>query len=108
MMQFYYKETFDISPPDAYETLLLDVMIGDATLFMRADQAEAAWSVLSPILETWNLSKPTDFPNYQGGTWGPEEADTLIAQDGFNWASPTYLQCQDETATCRVSMEPKP
>ncbi len=107
MMQFYYKETFAISPPDAYETLLLDVMIGDATLFMRADQAEAAWSVIAPILDAWTLSKPTDFPNYQAGTWGPEEAETLIAQDGYNWVAPTYLQCQDETATCRVSMEPR-
>jgi len=107
MMQFYYRETFDVSPPDAYETLLLDVMIGDVTLFMRGDQAEAAWSVISPVLQVWNMSRPTDFPNYQAGTWGPEEADNLIAQDGYNWMSPTYLQCQDETATCRVSMEPR-
>ncbi len=106
MMQFYYRETFDVLPPDAYETLLLDVMVGDATLFMRADQAEAAWSVITPILEAWNVSKPTDFPNYPAGTWGPEEAQTLIAQDGYNWMSPTYLQCRDDTATCKVSMEP--
>ena len=106
MMQFYYRETFDVSPPDAYETLLLDVMVGDATLFMRADQAEAAWSVITPILDAWNASKPTDFPNYPAGTWGPEDAQTLIAQDGYNWVSPTYLQCQDDTATCKVSMEP--
>jgi len=106
MMQFYYRETFDVVPPDAYETLLLDVMVGDATLFMRADQAEAAWSVITPILEAWNVSKPTDFPNYPAGTWGPEEAQTLIAQDGYNWMSPTYLQCQDDTATCKVAMEP--
>jgi len=106
MMQFYYRETFDVVPPDAYETLLLDVMIGDATLFMRGDQAEAAWSVITPILEAWEMARPTDFPNYPAGTWGPEEAETLIAQDGYNWMSPTYLQCQDDTATCRVTMEP--
>jgi glucose-6-phosphate 1-dehydrogenase len=108
MMQFYYRETFDVSPPGAYETLLLDVMIGDATLFMRGDQAEAAWSVITPILEAWQAAKPTDFPNYPAGTWGPEEAETLIAQDGYNWMSPTYLQCRDDTATCRVTMEPAP
>ena len=106
MMQFYYRETFDVPPPDAYETLLLDVMIGDATLFMRADQAEAAWSVITPILDAWTASKPTDFPNYPAGTWGPEDAQTLIARDGYNWMSPTYLQCRDDTATCKVSMEP--
>jgi glucose-6-phosphate 1-dehydrogenase len=51
MMQFYYWKTFDASPPDAYEMLLLDVMVSDATLFMRGDQAEATWSVITPILE---------------------------------------------------------
>ncbi len=106
MMQFYYREAFKIAAPEAYETLLADVMGGDATLFMRADQVEAAWRVLTPILETWETINPTDFPNYQAGTWGPEAAENLIAQDGRNWAVPTFLQCQEDIAVCRVTMAP--
>ncbi len=103
MMQFYYKEAFRSQPPEAYETLLLDVMRGDGTLYMRADQAEAAWSVLTPVLESWDALKSTDFPNYQAGTWGPEDAEILVAQDGHNWVMPTFLQCQEDIAVCRVA-----
>jgi glucose-6-phosphate 1-dehydrogenase len=84
-MRFCYRDAFKATPPDAYETLLLDVMLEDATLFMRADQVEAAWSVIAPILEAWETVNATDFPNYQAGTWGPEAAETLIAQDGRSW-----------------------
>jgi glucose-6-phosphate 1-dehydrogenase len=104
IMQFYYREAFKTAPPEAYETLLLDVMWGDATLFMRADQTEAAWAILTPILDVWETIKPTDFPNYQAGTWGPEAAETLIAQDGRSWVMPTFLQCQEDSAVCRVTM----
>jgi glucose-6-phosphate 1-dehydrogenase len=107
IMQFYYREAFKVEPPEAYETLLLDVMRGDATLFMRADQAEAAWSVITPVLDVWQNINPTDFPNYQAGTWGPETSDILIAQDGRNWVTPTFLQCQDDTAVCQVTMVPQ-
>lgn len=107
IMEFYYREAFKTAPPEAYETLLLDVMRGDATLFMRADQAEAAWNVIGPVLETWESITPTDFPNYQAGSWGPESADILVARDGRNWMTPTFLQCQDNTATCRVTMAPQ-
>ena len=107
MMQFYYREAFQIQPPEAYETLLLDVMRGDTTLYMRADQAEAAWSVLSPILEMWEEVKSADFPNYQAGTWGPEEAEILTAQDGRSWVTPTFLQCQEDIAVCRVAVAPQ-
>ena len=102
LMQFYYREAFDVDPPEAYETLLLDVMCGDATLFMRADQTHAAWQVLSPILQAWEKIKPFSFPNYQAGTWGPEEAEILIAQDGRSWVMPTYLQCQENLAACHL------
>jgi len=102
LMQFYYREAFDTDPPEAYETLLLDVMRGDATLFMRADQTDAAWQVLSPILEVWEKISPFSFPNYQAGTWGPEEAEILIAQDGRSWVVPTHLQCQENLATCHI------
>jgi glucose-6-phosphate 1-dehydrogenase len=108
VMQFYYREAFKAQPPDAYETLLLDVMRGDATLFMRADQAEAAWAVISPILEIWQTIRPTDFPNYQAGMWGPETAEILIAQDGRSWIMPTFLRCQEDAAICRVVAEPEP
>jgi glucose-6-phosphate 1-dehydrogenase len=63
-------------------------MRGDATLFMRADQVESAWSLLSPILEAWESIPPTDFPDYPAGSWGPEAADILIARDGHSWLQP--------------------
>jgi glucose-6-phosphate 1-dehydrogenase len=84
-MHFSYQETFKSKSPAAYETLLIDVMLGDATLFMRADQVEASWSALMPILNVWANSMPTDFPNYQSGTWGPKAAEALIANDGRSW-----------------------
>jgi glucose-6-phosphate 1-dehydrogenase len=63
-MRFCYEDVFKFTSPDAYETLLWDVMMGDATLFMRADQVEAAWSVITPILEAWEAVVPVDLPNY--------------------------------------------
>ena len=84
-MTFRYSEAFKTEAPEAYETLLLDVMEGDATLFMRADQVEFAWNVVDPVLDVWNSIEDSDFPNYGSGTWGPESAETLIAQDGRSW-----------------------
>ena len=89
-MHFSYQESFKTKSPAAYETLLTDVMAGDATLFMRADQVEASWSILMPILNVWGNTVPTDFPNYRSGTWGPEAADTFIAKDGRSWLKPTH------------------
>jgi glucose-6-phosphate 1-dehydrogenase len=86
-LDFYYEDSFHAEPPEAYETLLFDVMVGDGTLFMRADQERAAWSVLMPILEAWGESPSADFPNYASGTWGPESAEALIARDGRSWHS---------------------
>jgi glucose-6-phosphate 1-dehydrogenase len=90
-MRFGYQDTFRQPSPEAYETLLWDAMTNDATLFMRADQVEAAWSLLTPILEVWASAPPSDFPNYAAGTWGPEAAEVLIAQDGRTWLQPTVL-----------------
>ncbi|HEY7326457.1 MAG TPA: glucose-6-phosphate dehydrogenase [Gemmataceae bacterium] len=87
-MRFSYKESFQTQPPEAYETLLLDVIRSDATLFMRGDQVEAAWTVVQPILDDWNAHPPLDFPNYAAGTWGPEAADELLARDGRHWFAP--------------------
>ncbi len=84
-MHFRYAEAFKTEPPEAYETLLLDVMQGDATLFMRADQVECAWSVVDPVLEVWDSVEAPDFPNYPSSSWGPESAEALIAQDGRSW-----------------------
>jgi glucose-6-phosphate 1-dehydrogenase len=84
-MRFRYSESFAISSPEAYETLLWDVMNNDPTLFMRADQIEAAWGFLMPVLEVWANSRPRNFPNYEAGSWGPKAADELIGRDGHTW-----------------------
>ncbi|MGE5395491.1 MAG: glucose-6-phosphate dehydrogenase [Candidatus Saccharibacteria bacterium] len=72
-------------PPEAYETLLYDILMGDATLFMRADQVEAAWNILMPIIEVWQANTTPGFPNYTVGMPGPEGAEALIAMDANNW-----------------------
>ena len=94
-MQFNYQDAFATRSPEAYETLLWDVMKNDATLFMRADQVEAAWRLLMPVLDVWAAAPPSDFPNYAAGTWGPENAQGLLAQ-GHSWPLPTELagQCK--------------
>jgi glucose-6-phosphate 1-dehydrogenase len=97
-MRFTYREAFQTTPPEAYETLLLDIMLGDATLFMRADQVEAAWSVVTPILEGWQAVSPSDLPNYQAGAWGPEAAQVLIARDGRSWHRPFITKDDSEEA----------
>lgn len=91
-MHFLYKETFKVAEPEAYETLLLDIAHGDATQFMRADQVEAAWKVVMPIINAWEGSTPIEFPNYPSGSWGPDAAVTLLARDGRNWWVPTAIQ----------------
>ncbi len=90
-MSFCYRDAFQVAVPEAYETLLLDAILGDATLFMRADQVEAAWSVVMPVLEAWESVRPIDFPNYAAGTWGPETAGLLVAENG-GWLQPTLNQ----------------
>ncbi|WP_020677796.1 glucose-6-phosphate dehydrogenase [Geopsychrobacter electrodiphilus] len=87
-MQFCYSDAFNTTAPEAYETLLLDVMRGDATLFMRADQVEKAWEVIAPVLESWTSVPAGDFPDYRPGSWGPEAAAALLTQDGRNWFEP--------------------
>lgn len=84
-MIFNYSDSYKNDPPDAYETLLNDVMLGDATLFMRSDQIEESWRIIMPLLEVWANNPPQKFPNYQSGSWGPPESEALIARDGFYW-----------------------
>jgi glucose-6-phosphate 1-dehydrogenase len=90
-MQFSYRQSFDAPSPEAYVTLLADVIHNDATLFMRADQVEAAWRILMPVLETWKASPPSDFPNYAAGTWGPDAAQGLLVERGHSWPAPVEL-----------------
>jgi glucose-6-phosphate 1-dehydrogenase len=84
-MIFDYRGTYTNETPEAYETLLLDTMLGDQTHFMRGDQVEAAWDLLMPILTAWSNKKSLSFPNYAADSWGPEVAEALIAKDGFHW-----------------------
>jgi len=85
-MIFSYKDVYsEDHEPEAYETLLLDVMEGNPAQFMRADQVEIAWKVVMPIIEAWEQRPPIDFPNYAPDSWGPEDAEALIARDGHNW-----------------------
>ncbi len=105
---FSYQEAFQASPPEAYETLLLDVILGDATLFMRADQIEAAWTVITPILEAWENTAPGGFPNYPSGTWGPESAETLIARDGRSWQTSTVFESDVDTQPALGGAVPVP
>ncbi len=88
-MAFKYETAFQEGSPEAYETLLLDVMLGDATLFMRADQVEAAWRIVTPVLEHWEGTPPQNFPNYAAGTWGPEEADVMLERCDHDWKIPS-------------------
>ncbi|SHI53485.1 glucose-6-phosphate dehydrogenase [Propionispora hippei] len=91
-MQYCYHDVFKTPSPDAYETLLVDILRDDPGLFMRADQVEAAWRVLDPILEVWRSNQELNFPNYQPGQWGPPEAEHLIAQDRRTWLPPVCAE----------------
>jgi glucose-6-phosphate 1-dehydrogenase len=84
-MNFEYADYFGVTPSTGYERLLHDCMIGDATLFQRADMVEAGWCVVNPVLDVWKALPPRNFPNYAAGTWGPKEADDLLEQDGRRW-----------------------
>ncbi len=84
-MKFDYEDYFGKTPSTGYERLIYDCMTGDATLFQRADMVEAGWSVITPILDVWRALPPRSFPNYPAGSWGPKEADDLLARDGRHW-----------------------
>jgi glucose-6-phosphate 1-dehydrogenase len=84
-MDFTYGSAFTVDSPDAYETLILDALLGDASLFTRADEGEGAWARVTPIIETWADEDAPDFPNYEAGTWGPKAADDLLAREGRRW-----------------------
>jgi len=83
-MDFLYGSSFGVEPPEAYERLLLDAMLGDSTLFTRIDETELAWNLVDTIVRDWKVSG-TPLAQYEPGTWGPKEADTLIERDGRTW-----------------------
>jgi glucose-6-phosphate 1-dehydrogenase len=84
-MHFSYEETFGEEPPEAYERLLIDGMMGDATLFTRSDEVVAAWTFTGQILDAWKQYPVRNLPVYEAGTWGPHGADDFIARDDFSW-----------------------
>jgi glucose-6-phosphate 1-dehydrogenase len=86
-MDFNYGSSFGERSPSAYETLLLDAVIGDATLYTRQDMVEASWAVVEPMQRVWRGRK-WDFPNYPAGTWGPAAADEMLARRGHTWRTP--------------------
>jgi glucose-6-phosphate 1-dehydrogenase len=84
-MDFRYGTAFALPPPEAYERLLLDVMLGDPTLYTRTDEVESAWRFITSILDAWQQPGALPPVTYRAGTWGPEAADSLIAADGARW-----------------------
>jgi glucose-6-phosphate 1-dehydrogenase len=87
-MDFTYAEAFGETAAPAYETLLLDVMIGEMTLFTRSDEVEAAWKIIDPLLAYWEANPNQPMARYPAGSWGPEEADALLAESGAHWRQP--------------------
>ena len=84
-MDFRYGTAFAVPPPEAYERLLLDVMLGDPTLFTRTDEVENAWRFITPILDAWKLPDAPPPDSYVAGSWGPDAADRLVKADGASW-----------------------
>ena len=86
-MDFNYGSSFGERSPAAYETLLIDVLAGDPTLYTRQDMVDASGKVVQPIIDDWDHRK-FDFPNYESGTWGPKAADEMLARNGHAWRIP--------------------
>lgn len=84
-MDFRYGSYFGTAPPEAYERLICDCILGDSTLFAREDEVLSSWKLLTPVLDFWANAKSPDFPNYSAGSWGPQEADAMIGKEGRKW-----------------------
>lgn len=87
-MNYDYADTFDTNPPEAYERLILDALIGDSTLFIRNDEAEASWKIFSPLLEFWQEAGADGLEHYTAHSWGPEAAKRLVQENGHEWRVP--------------------
>jgi glucose-6-phosphate 1-dehydrogenase len=83
-----YGTAFNVRSPDAYERLLLDAMLGEGTLFTRRDEVEAAWDIVTQIMQGWAREDLKQLPTYEAGSWGPKEADDFMAMDGRSWRKP--------------------
>jgi glucose-6-phosphate 1-dehydrogenase len=103
-MDFDYARDFGTSHSTGYERLLYDCMIGDATLFQRADMVEAAWSVIEPVIDVWKALPARGFPNYASGSWGPKEADDLLERDGRAWRD---ITSEENGAKCAAATSAK-
>jgi len=88
-MEFHYSDSFDNIIPEAYERLLVDALNGDASLFIRSDEIEEAWKIVDPVIKGWENGEGHPLVAYQPGTWGPDEAESLLKDDGFYW----HLSC---------------
>ncbi len=104
-MDFDYARDFGTTHSTGYERLLYDCMMGDATLFQRADMVEAGWSVIQPVLDVWKALPPRGFPNYPAGSWGPQEADELLERDGRTWRD---ITAEDHDAQSQCAAAPAP
>jgi glucose-6-phosphate 1-dehydrogenase len=100
-MDFHYRTSFGVTLPDAYERLLLDALAGDASLFTRSDAIEACWRLVDPVIRGWEQGQTPDLLSYPRGSWGPPEADALLARDGRHWR----LGCQDQQETVHFVLE---
>jgi glucose-6-phosphate 1-dehydrogenase len=107
-MSFNYRESFSGPFLEAYETLLWDIMQNDATEFMRADQVEASWHILKPVLQSWAEKKPADFPNYAAGSMGPAAADELLARQGHCWGEFPHVHFKKENSNDQIDGSEKP
>jgi glucose-6-phosphate 1-dehydrogenase len=87
-MHFRYATTFGSNTPEAYERLVLDAMISDGTLFIRGDETEASWRLITPVLEHWQAQQRDGLDSYAAGSWGPKAADDLLASNGHEWRKP--------------------
>ncbi len=87
-MSFRYATTFGSNTPEAYERLVLDAMVGDGTLFIRGDEAEASWKIYTPVLDYWRGQGRDGMDSYPAGSWGPPSADALLARDRHVWRQP--------------------
>ena len=84
-MHFRYATTFGSNTPEAYERLILDAMVGDSTLFIRGDETEASWKLVTPVLEHWKQSGVKGLEEYAAGSWGPEASERMLQERGHQW-----------------------
>ena len=96
-MDFHYSDLIKEALPEAYERLILDALVGDSTLYSRADAVEASWKFVDPILAYWKAHPNTKLYGYPAGTWGPPESLALFAESGEDWRYPCRNLSSDDT-----------